>query len=284
VTVRANGIDLAYDTFGDAADPPLVLVMGLSAQRLAWSDEFCAGLAAAGRHVVRFDNRDVGESTHLHDLGAATLLDVVRRRPPYRLDDMADDLVGLLDGLGIDTAHVVGASLGGFIAQTAALRRPDRVRTLTLLMTSTGSRRVGRPAPRTIWELVRRPTPTSRDQAVDQAVATSRVIASPGYPFDEERVRELARASYDRAHDPAGARRQLAAILCQPDRTGQLRRLAIPTLVIHGLADPLIDASGGMAIAAAVPRARFVGYAGMGHDLPRALWPAVTAEITAHTG
>jgi pimeloyl-ACP methyl ester carboxylesterase len=282
--VHANGVDIAYDAFGDEADEPIVLVMGLGAQRIAWTDEVCEDLSAAGHYVIRFDNRDVGESTHFSELGSPSLVDLLRRRAPYQLDDMADDLVGLLDALSLDAADVVGASLGGFIAQTAAIRHPARVRTLTLIMTSTGSRRVGRASPRVIVRLLGRRPATTRTQAVKQAIAVSKVIGSPGYPFDEDRVREFAGVSFDRAYDPGGLRRQLAAAVCQRDRTSALRRLDVPTLVIHGLADPLINVSGGLAIAESVPGAKFVGFAGMGHDLPPALWPAVADEIIAHTG
>jgi pimeloyl-ACP methyl ester carboxylesterase len=282
-TVHANGINIAFDAFGDDADPPVVLVMGLGTQRLAWSDEFCEQLADAGRYVIRFDNRDVGESTHFPELGLPTLLDVIRGRPPYTLDDMADDLIGLLDALSIHAAHIVGVSLGGFIAQTAAVRAPGRVRTLSLIMTSTGSRRVGWASPRAIRQLLRQRDATDREMAIAQTVATFKVIGSPGYPFDEEHIRERAGASYDRAYDPGGHRRQLAAILSQPDRTARLRNLQIPTLVIHGLADPLVSPTGGLALARAIPGAKFIGFAGMGHDLPRPLWSPITNEIIDHT-
>ncbi len=217
--VHANGIDIAYDAFGNEAHPPVVLVMGLGTQRLAWSDDFCEELAAAARHVIRFDNRDVGESTHLPELGRPTLLDMARRRAPYGLEDMADDLVGLLDALSIEAAHVVGASLGGFIAQTAAIRSTSRVTSLTLIMTSTGSRRVGQASLKVGWRLLRRPSVDDKQSAVELAVATNELIGSPGYPTDEDRIRKIAGASYDRSYDPDGYRRQLAASIGQPDRT-----------------------------------------------------------------
>jgi pimeloyl-ACP methyl ester carboxylesterase len=281
--VAANGIEIAYDTFGRDTEPAVVLIMGLGTQRIAWPDELCRDLAAAGRHVVRFDNRDVGESTHLPELGNPTVADMARGRAPYRLDDMADDTLGLLDALSLDTAHIVGASLGGFIAQTVALRAPQRVTTLILAMTSTGSWRVGRASPRAIMRLLAGGSAADRATAIDQVVATYRVIGSPGYPFDEQRLRERAGISYDRAYDPGGARRQLAASLRQADRTKKLRRLTVPTLVIHGLADPLVAPSGGLALANAIPHARFIGFAGMGHDLPQALWPRLTRELIDHT-
>jgi pimeloyl-ACP methyl ester carboxylesterase len=280
---HANGITIAYDTFGSPADPPVLLVMGLATQRIAWPDELCEDLAAAGRFVVRFDNRDVGQSTHLPELGTPRLRDLARRRSPYRIDDLADDVAGLLDALGLDSAHVVGASMGGFVAQTVALRHPARVRTLTLIMTSTGSRRVGRPALGLVWRLALRRPASSRARAVRQVVDTFRLIGSRGYPFDEEWTRRMAAAAYDRGHDPAGHRRQLAAITAQPDRTADLARLTLPTLVVHGLDDRLVSPTGGLALARTIPRSTFVGFSGMGHDLPRPLWPAITRELVAHT-
>ncbi|WCO66229.1 alpha/beta hydrolase [Iamia majanohamensis] len=283
---RANGIDIAYETFGSADDPPIVLVMGLGTQRIGWPDELCAQVADAGRFVVRFDNRDVGESTHLSELGTPSVLDLLPgRRPPYGLSDMAGDVVGLLDALGLDAVHLVGASLGGFIAQTVTIDHPDRVRTLTLIMTSTGRRRVGRPHPRVLGRLarIRRDPAATRDEAVEQTVEIFRLIGSPGHPFDEGRVRELAGHSYDRGYDPDGYRRQLAAILAQPDRTADLRAVTAPTLVVHGLADPLVGTSGGVALARTIPGARLMGFSGMGHDLPRSLWPTFAAEIVDHT-
>ena len=282
-TAPANGLELAYETIGDPGDPTVLLIMGLGAQLIAWPDELCSELAAAGHHVVRFDNRDVGLSTHLHHLGAPTSSQILRHRghPPYRLADMADDAMGLLDHLGVDQAHVVGASMGGFIAQTVALAHPERVRSLTVFMTSTGSLRVGMPAPHILARLARRRPALGRAEAIEAAVETFRQVGSPGYPFDAERLRQLAARGYDRAYDPGGFQRQAAAIAAQPDRTAALARLRMPTVVLHGLADPLINDSGGRAVARAVPGARFVGFSGMGHDLPQALWPHFLAEMTA---
>jgi pimeloyl-ACP methyl ester carboxylesterase len=282
--VHVNGVEIAYDAFGDRSDPAVVLVMGLATQRVAWPDELCETLAAAGRLVVRFDNRDVGESTHLHEHGEPSLIDLLLRRPRgYRIDDMADDVVGLVDALGLGTVHLVGASMGGFIAQTAAIRHSERIRTLTLIMTSTGSWRVGRADLRVVMRLARRGRASNRDVAIDETVRTFRLIGSRGFPFDEAWMRDLAGTSYDRGYDPAGHRRQLAAILAQPDRTAELRRLSIPTLVVHGLDDPLVSPTGGLALARAIPRSKFVGCSGMGHDLPRPLWPAITDEIVLIT-
>jgi pimeloyl-ACP methyl ester carboxylesterase len=275
---RVGDIDLAYETFGDLADPPILLVMGLGAQMIAWPEELCGMLADAGHHVIRFDNRDAGLSTHL-DHPAPTLPDLLRRRtPPYTVSDMAQDALGLLDHLQVERAHVVGASMGGFISQTLALARPDRVRSLSLVMTSTGSRRVGQASPKVLQRMANRPEAPTRDVAIDEAVRTYRLIGSRPYS-DEPLVRQLAARSYDRCYDPAGTQRQLAAVVAQPNRTRDLRRLSVPTLVVHGLDDPLVSASGGLAIARAVPGATFIGHSGMGHDLPRSLWRTLAADV-----
>jgi pimeloyl-ACP methyl ester carboxylesterase len=279
----ANGIELAYETFGGADEPPVVLVMGLATQMIAWPDEMCEGLAGRGHFVIRFDNRDVGGSTHLQNVPPPRLADVILRRrpPPYVIGDMAKDVVGLLDGLGLDDIHLVGASMGGFIAQTVALEHADRVRTLTLIMTSTGSRLVGQPRPRIYARLLRRRVIADRSAAISAAVEIFRLIGSHGYAFDEEYLRDIAGRSWDRGYDPAGYLRQLAATATQPNRTAALRRIAVPALVIHGLHDPLVAPSGGLAIAKAIPNSRFVGFSGMGHDLPRPLWPELVREIAA---
>jgi pimeloyl-ACP methyl ester carboxylesterase len=281
--VAANGIELAYETFGDPGAPPAVLIMGLATQMIAWPDELCEGLARRGLFVVRFDNRDVGESTHLRNLPPPRLADIMvrRRPPPYSIGDMAADVAGLIDGLGLGAVHLVGASMGGFIAQTVALEHAARVRTLTLMMTSTGSRRVGQPRPRVYARLLRRRVSGDRPAAIAAGVDTLRLIGSHGFAFDEQYVYDIAGRSWDRGYDPDGFRRQLAASASQPNRTADLRRITVPTLVIHGLHDPLVAASGGLAVARAIPGSRFVGFSGMGHDLPRVLWPEFVREIAA---
>ena len=277
---KANGIEIAYETFGDPTNPPILLVMGLGTQMIAWPDDFCVGLAQRGYFVVRFDNRDVGLSTHMQDR-APSMVDVVvrRKKPPYTIHDLAADAVGLMDALNLDSVHLVGASMGGFIAQTVAIAHPQRIRSLTLIMTSTGSRRVGNPKPALFSRLTKRRVVADRASAQAMTLETFRIIGSKGYAFDEEYLLEMAGESYDRAHDPGGYLRQLAAIAAQPDRTDQLRRLRVPALVIHGLHDPLVAFSGGLAAARALRNAKFVGYSGMGHDLPRALWPEFVQEI-----
>ena len=281
--VKANGIELAYETFGDPAATPMLLIMGLGTQMIAWPDELCEDLAGRGYWVVRYDNRDTGLSTHMSGLPAPSFFDVTlrRRKPPYTIDDMAGDALALMHGLGMASAHVVGASMGGFIAQTVAVMQPERVRSLTLIMTSTGSRRVGNPKPAVFGRLTKRRIVNDRTTAQQAAVETFRIIGSKGYAFDEEYLMDLGGRSYDRGLDGHGYVRQLAAIAGPPDRTAKLRRLRLPTLVIHGLHDPLVAPSGGLAIARHLPNAKFVGYSGMGHDLPRELWADFAEEISA---
>ncbi len=276
--VKANGLEIAFETFGDPGDPTILLVMGLGTQMIAWDDTMCENLAAEGYHVVRFDNRDVGLSTHI-DAPAPTVRDLlISRSPAYTLSDMADDAIGLLNALDIESAHVVGASMGGFISQTIALAQPERVRSLTLVMTSTGSRRVGRPTPTVIRRMARRPMTRTREEVMDEAVISYRIIGSPGR-HNPELLRELAGRGYDRAHDPEGTQRQLGAIMAQPNRTRALASIRVPTLVIHGLSDPLVTPSGGIALARAIPGARFKGHNGIGHDIPRTMPRELTADI-----
>ena len=284
--LTANGIEIAYETFGDPGDPAVVLVMGLGTQMIAWPEALCEQIAAGGRYVVRYDNRDVGLSTHLDGVRAPDIKAVaLRRKPPaYTLGDMADDLFGLLDGLGIERAHLVGASMGGFIVQTATLARPERVLSQTLIMTSTGSRRVGQAKPRLITRLLARREVLDRDAAIELTVDTFRLIGSRRALREEEHLRELAGRSYDRSHDPLGYLRQLGAIVAQPNRTRALSKVTIPTLVMHGLHDPLVSPSGGLALARLIRGATFVGYSGMGHDLPPSLWPKYAAQILTITG
>ncbi len=282
-TTRVGEIELAHETFGSPEDTPLLLVMGLATQMIGWPDEFCRMLAERGLHVIRFDNRDIGLSTHLDHAGAPDVLAVMggdHSRVAYRLADMAEDTAGLLDALGLDNAHVVGASMGGMIAQTLAIRHPERVRSLTSIMSTTGDPAVGAPAEAALGALLAPPA-TDRESAVQRAVDTYRVIGSPGFEFDEHGLRERAGLSFDRAYDPAGVARQLAAILASPDRTADLARVAVPTLVVHGAQDALVNVSGGRATAAAIPGAELFVIEGMGHDLPRAVWPELVDRITA---
>ncbi|HEY2398048.1 MAG TPA: alpha/beta hydrolase [Solirubrobacteraceae bacterium] len=279
-----RGITLCYESFGDPSDPPLLLVMGLGTQMLAWHADFCTRLAGRGLHVVRFDNRDIGRSTHL-DAPPPTIGQLLRRSrtaAAYTLADMAEDTAGLMRELGISPAHVVGASMGGMIAQTLAARDPERVRSLVSIMSNTGSRIWGQPSLRTYAVLLRR-SPSGRDAYIAHIERVFAAIGSPGLPRDMEEIRELAAASYDRDHDPDGPGRQLAAIIASGNRAAELRRITAPTLVVHGKADPLVAYSGGRATARLIPGAKLMSVEGMGHDLPRAIWPRLIDAIAALT-
>jgi pimeloyl-ACP methyl ester carboxylesterase len=279
----ANGIELCFQEMGDPDGEPLLLVMGLATQMLAWDEGFCGLLVERGFRVVRFDNRDIGRSTRIESAGVPRRLDMMsgrRASAPYLLRDMAADTVGLMDHLGLESAHVVGASMGGMIVQTLAIEHAERVRSMVSIMSNTGSRWTGLPSRKAMAVLLGRP-PKGRDAAVERAVKTFTVIGSPGYPFDEERVRRVAGRSYDRGHSAAGVLRQLHAITASGDRTRALRGVRAPTTVIHGTSDPLVRPAGGKATARAVPDARLKLIEGMGHDLPRQLWPVFAEEIAA---
>jgi pimeloyl-ACP methyl ester carboxylesterase len=283
-TASANGLEIVYEEFGDREKPTVLLIMGLGVQMLGWDAEFCEQLAGRGFRVVRFDNRDVGRSTKIEggrppDLGAAIAGDM--SSASYRLEDMAGDCAGLLDHLEVEAAHLVGASQGGMIAQTVALRFPERAKSLVSMMSSTGSRQAGQPHPEAIPTLLT-PSPADREGFVNFVVSAWRVIGSPGFDRDEEGLRLRAGASWDRGIHPEGTARQLLAILASGDRTEALRGLELPTVVIHGTDDPLIDVSGGKATAAAIPGAELVLIEGMGHDLPRELWPRFVDLIVAN--
>jgi pimeloyl-ACP methyl ester carboxylesterase len=261
----------------------MLMVMGLAAQMIAWDDELCGQLAGRGFHVIRFDNRDVGRSTHVRGRPPTAWQLAVRSRKParYTLADMADDAAGLLRELDLGPAHVVGASMGGMIAQTLAARHPESVRSLVSIMSTTGRRWVGQPALRMLPLLLRRPS-DDREAAIERTVKVFAAIGSRGLPQDPDRIRGMAERSWDRDHDPRGPGRQLAAIIASGDRTRELGRIAAPTLVIHGSDDPLVRPSGGRATARAISGARLVTIEGMGHDLPRAAWPQIVHEVAAH--
>ncbi|MGA2210391.1 MAG: alpha/beta hydrolase [Acidimicrobiales bacterium] len=279
----ANGITIEYETFGDPGSAAVLLIMGLGGQLTAWDLPFCNELADAGFYVIRYDNRDVGRSTWFDEAGEPGLAELLAGSvsPAYTMSDMAADAAGLLDALGLDAAHIVGASMGGMIAQTFAIAYPERTRTLVSIMSTTGDRSVGQPHPQALAALAA-PVPTSRDAVIAQSVEGGRIIGSTGYPFDEQAVRERAAAAYDRAFHPGGTARQLAAILSQPDRTTDLSAVRAPALVIHGEADPLVDPSGGRATAAAIPGAQLKLIPGMGHDLPPALTSEIVADLAKH--
>jgi pimeloyl-ACP methyl ester carboxylesterase len=275
------GIELCYQTFGDPDDEPLVLVMGLGGPMTWWDSELCKMLARAGFYVVRFDNRDIGRSSRAQGrVTRATLVRAVaggRVRAPYTLDDMAADTFGLMDHLGFESAHVVGASMGGMIAQTMAIADRSRVRSLTCIMSTTGKRTVGWQNPSLLPTLL---TPrNSREEYIAGSAQVWRIISSPAYPLDEEKGRERAADTYDRGVPRSGVLRQMMAVLKQPNRSARLRSLNVPALVIHGLADKMVHVSGGRATAAAITGSELLLIDGMGHDLPPALFETYVAAI-----
>jgi pimeloyl-ACP methyl ester carboxylesterase len=282
--VGPSRIQVAWESFGPDDAPPVLLIMGLGAQMLGWHEGFCAELVARGLRAIRFDNRDAGLSSHFPnapapDFKAALAGDTYSAS--YNLSDMAADTVGLLDALGLESAHLVGASMGGFIAQTIAIEHPRRVRSLTSMMSTTGDPSVGQAGPE-LMRILMGPTPRTRDEVVERAVTTFRVIGSPGFPVDENEVRDRAGLAYDRAFDPLGTVRQAIAVLASGDRTARLRSIQVPTLVIHGADDKMCDVSGGRATAAAIPEAGLVVIDGMGHNLPRGLWGRLAGLIADH--
>ena len=285
----ANGLLLEYDTFGQEGARPLLLVMGLGAQMTLWDEEFCALLADRGHFVVRFDNRDIGLSTKLDEAGVPNLPELMARafsgqpvEAPYTLHDMADDAAGLLDALELEHAHVVGASMGGMIAQTLAIRHPQRVASLVSIMSSTGNPELPPAKPEAMAVLMRE-RPDDRDQVIQAAVEASRVLSGPGFPFDEQRIRERAARDYDRSFYPAGMARQMAAIVASGSRVPHLPRVSAPTLVIHGDADPLVPLEGGHDTAKHIPGAELLVIEGMGHDLPQPAWLRIAQAIAGHT-
>ena len=282
-TAHVNGIDIEYMTEGDPSDPPLLLVMGLGGQLIAWSDGFVNRLRERGFFVIRYDNRDCGLSTKFEGMPEITaLFGGDGSSAPYRIEDMADDAAALLHELGIGRAHVVGVSMGGMITQALVIHHPELFVTACSIMSTTGDRSVGAPTGEAITALLR-PVATSREEAIEASLAGGQVIGSPKYPTDEAALRERAAAAYDRSYCPEGTARQLAAILASPDRTEGLHGVRIPFLVIHGEEDPLVTISGGRATAAAVPGSKLLTIPGMGHDLPEQLWGEVTDAIVANT-
>jgi pimeloyl-ACP methyl ester carboxylesterase len=281
-----TGIELEYETFGSPDDPALLLVMGFTAQMILWADGFCERLAAGGRFVIRYDNRDCGLSSKLDGVavdGAAVMMAAMTGADvpavPYTLSDMAADGIGLLDQLGIDRAHVVGASMGGMIVQTMAIEHADRLLSVTSIMSTVGDVAYGQASPESLTALLT-PPPSDRAGAIERATM-SRVWASKRY-FDENVAKDYAARAYDRAFYPEGATRQLAAIFASGDRSAALREVTTPMLVIHGLDDNLIAPSGGRRTAELVPGAHLVEVADMGHDLPPPLWPFLAGAILGH--
>ena len=287
----ANGISITYEDKGPRDAPVILLVMGLGGQLTLWPDEFVDALNARGFRTIRYDNRDVGLSTRFDAAGVPNIKWMVVRsmlrlpvRSAYTLADMAADGMALLDHLGVARAHVVGASMGGMIAQHIAARYPDRVLSLTSIMSSSGNRRLPRAKKEAMDALANRPMSGDKEDLIAYSVRTARVIGSPGYPADEDRLQRRVRSDFERGWYPQGVARQMAAIVADGDRRALLRTIAAPTLVIHGEADPLVPLEAGRDTAANIPGARLLTIPGMGHDLPLALVDTMADAIAEHAG
>ena len=289
--VIANGIQLEYDTIGNPAFPPLLLIMGLGGQLVHWDEGFCRELAARGHFVIRYDNRDTGLSTRFEAAGLPDMSALLTARlqgqsiqAPYTLDDMADDAAKLLEALDIEKAHICGSSMGGMIAQTAAIRYPRRLLSLISIYSTTGNPDLPQPQPAAMEALLS-PQPVERQAYIDFNVITMQAIAGSGFPFDEQFIRSISARAYDRGFYPPGVGRQMMAVMAQENRTSTLGSVTVPTLVIHGTADPLVPAEHGQATANAIPGAQLLLVEGMGHDLPhtKGPWPQVIDAIADHT-
>jgi pimeloyl-ACP methyl ester carboxylesterase len=285
---RANGIDLCYDIFGDAGAEPMLLIMGLGAQMVLWDDPFCEQLAARGFRVIRFDNRDIGQSSRLSGGKRLTAVELLKLRflkipvaAPYRLRDMAEDTTGLMDVLGIKSAHLVGASMGGMIAQEIAISFPQRVRSLTSIMSTTGNPRIPPPT-RAAAAMLMAPPPTTKDEYLARFAQTWKILRVGSFPQDEARDRARAELCFERGLNPAGVGRQLRAILASGSRKERLRTVRAPTLVIHGTVDPLVHPDGGKDTAASIPGAKLLMIEGMGHAVPIPMWPEIIDAIDKH--
>jgi pimeloyl-ACP methyl ester carboxylesterase len=285
---RANGIELCYEIFGDANAEPLLLIMGLGAQMILWDDDFCRQLATRGFRVVRFDNRDIGKSSKLTGGKRLTPLELLKLRflkipvaAPYKLRDMAEDTTGLMDVLGIKSAHLVGASMGGMIAQEIAISFPQRVRSLTSIMSTTGNPKVPSPT-REAAAMLMAPPPATREEFLARFAQTWKVLRVGSFPEDEARDRTRAERVFERGLNAPGVGRQLRAILASGSRKERLASVKAPTLVIHGTVDPLVRPEGGKDTAASIPGARLVMIEGMGHALPIPMWPQIIDAIDKH--
>ena len=286
-TARSGDLDIYYEDMGDPNDPAVLLIMGLGAQLLLWRTEFCEKLVDQGLRVIRYDNRDVGLSTKVtgRHTGAPLAPRMVRsflglRSPAvYTLEDVADDAAALLDHLKIDTAHIVGASMGGMIAQVFAARHKVRTKTLAIIFSSNNQPLLPPPGPKQLLAILQKPKDATREAIIENAIRVTRITGSPGYPASEERVRAEAIEGYDRSYYPAGVGRHFAAILGSGSLLGYNRQISVPTVVIHGKADKLMRPFGGRAIARAIKGARLVLFDGMGHDLPRELWDDIVGEL-----
>ena len=287
--VEANGIRIEYDTFGNKFSPPLLLIIGLGGQMIDWDKEICEALAAKGLYIIRFDNRDTGLSTKFEDAGVPDIMEAFTAnlqgtpiKAPYTLDDMADDAAGLLEALGIQKAHICGMSMGGMIAQTIAIRHPNRVLSLTSIYSSTGNPDLPQPKPE-IMQILITPPPEEREAAIEFTVKMFKTIAGTGFPFDETWIRNLAARRYDRSFYPEGIARQLIAILAHGNRKEALTSVSVPTLIIHGDEDPLVPLEAGKDTADAILGANLMIIKGMGHDLPhKGAWPQIVDAIGDH--
>jgi pimeloyl-ACP methyl ester carboxylesterase len=285
---RANGLELCYETFGDPAAEPLILIMGLGAQMIQWDDDFCRQLAARNFRVIRFDNRDIGQSSKLSGGKPLSALELLKLRlfkipvkAPYRLRDMAEDTVGLMDALGLASAHLVGASMGGMIAQEIAISFPQRLRSLTSIMSTTGNPKLPGPT-REAMAILMAPPPKSREEFLERFARTWKVLRVGSFPEDEALDNARAERTFARGLNPAGAGRQLRAILASGSRKERLRTVRTPTLVIHGTVDPLVHPAGGKDTAASIPGARLLMIEHMGHALPIPMWPQIIDAIDRH--
>ena len=286
-TARSGDLDIYYEDMGDPNDPAVLLIMGLGAQLLLWRTDFCEKLVNQGLRVIRYDNRDVGLSSKVtgQRSGAALAPRMVRsflglKSPAvYTLEDVADDAAALLDHLKIDNAHIVGASMGGMIAQVFAARHRVRTKTLAVIFSSNNQPALPPPGPKQLLAILQRPKDSSREAIIANAIRVSRIIGSPGYPAPEDRVRAEAIEGYDRAYYPAGIGRHFAAIMGSGSLLHYDRQITVPTVVIHGKADKLMRPSGGRAVARAIKGARLVLFDGMGHELPRELWDDIVGEL-----
>jgi pimeloyl-ACP methyl ester carboxylesterase len=289
-SVDANGIQIEYETFGDLSGRPLLLIIGLGGQMIHWDGDLCKDFAARGHYVIRFDNRDVGLSTKFGKAGVPNLPEIFGKllrgekvNPPYTLDDMANDAVALLDALHIPKAHLCGMSMGGMIAQTIAIRRPERVLSLTSIYSTTGNPQVPQPKPEII-ALLTAPPPAERQAFIEHMLRLMKAISGPGFPPDEPWTRKIMEETYDRSFYPEGVARQLVAILTQGNRVPALSSVKVPSLVIHGTGDPLVSVEGGKDTARAIPGAELMLIEGMGHDLPHGgAWPGIVEAIAKHT-
>jgi pimeloyl-ACP methyl ester carboxylesterase len=285
---RANGIDLCYEIFGDANAEPVLLIMGLGAQMIHWDDDFCRQLAARGFRVIRFDNRDIGKSSHLSGGKRLTAVELLKLRflripvqAPYKLRDMAEDVIGLIDALGIKSAHLVGASMGGMIAQEIAISFPQRVRSLTSIMSATGNPRMPQPT-REAAALLMAPPPTTKEEYFVRFAQTWKILRVGSFPQDEALDRSRAERTFARGLNPAGVGRQFRAILASGSRKERLHAVRAPTLVIHGTVDPLVPPANGKDTAASIPGAKLLMIDGMGHALPIPMWPQIIDAIDKH--